>query len=226
MRKSSRIATVLGVVVVLAVGGAAAGKVMLNNNREAAACEGLRAYIEDTGMLVHSPDGTAGVAVIGYSYTAGDGLENRADGWAYQVAGTVAGVGSTGFVSGGYCGQHSYGKRIDAVLGTNPDMLIIQGGLNDTAADAAEIREAAAALLEEAADVTQVIMVGPVDAPARNGEQTVDQALSEAAHDAGAEYVSALDWNLGFLPDDLHLTPQGHETFTRQLMAQMHIGGQ
>ncbi|NVC23414.1 SGNH/GDSL hydrolase family protein [Kocuria salina] len=217
MRKTFRVVTVLGVGVVLAVGGAAGGKVVLGNAREAEACEGLQAYLQDPGLLVKSPDGAAGVAALGDSYTAGDGLEERGDGWAYQVAGTVAGVGSTGFVSGGYCGEHSYAERIAAVLETGPETLIIQGGLNDTSAEPEELRAAADALLEDAASVPRVVVVGPVNAPARDGEQAVDAALSEAAQTAGADYVSALEWELAFLPDDLHLTKDGHEEFAARV---------
>lgn len=222
MRKTFRVVTILGVGVVLAVGGTVGGKAVLSNARQAEACEGLQAYLQDPGLLVQSPTGAPGVAALGDSYTAGDGLDDRGDGWAYQVAGTVAGVGSTGFVSGGYCGKHSYAERVAAVLETRPETLIIQGGLNDTSADPGELQVAADALLKDATSVPRVVVVGPVDAPARDGEQAVDEALAEAAQEAGAEYVSALDWELEFLPDDLHLTPQGHQEFADRV--QKHMG--
>jgi acyl-CoA thioesterase-1 len=58
-----------------------------------------------------------------------------------------------------------------------------------------------------------VVIVGPVDAPGRDGEAAVDRALSKAAKASGRQYVSALDWDLEFLPDRAHLTPAGHATF-------------
>lgn len=134
-----------------------------------------------------------------------------------QVGSKVAGVGGTGFTSGGYCGEYSFGERIDDVLTTSPEILIIQGGLNDLGRPSDTVRVPAAQLLETAEDVPRVVVLGPVDAPVAEGEAGVDVALSEAVRAAGREYVSGLDQDLRFLPDGLHLTQESHDELARHV---------
>lgn len=169
-------------------------------------CEMVKARLP----IVHVSDSS--VAILGDSYTAGDELDDRRQGWAYMVGSDIAGVGRTGFVNGGYCGNHTYGERLDSVLALKPKTLIIQGGLNDWQA-ADKVADAAGALLARTGSVPRVVMVGPPDVPGRDGEAAVDQALRSAVSISDAEYVSALDWDLEFLPDQTHLTPAGHAAF-------------
>ncbi|MEW9874050.1 SGNH/GDSL hydrolase family protein [Arthrobacter sp. HS15c] len=190
----------------LAGGGSFVASTVKNNIEQGQKCESIKASLP----VVHLSG--ASVAIIGDSYTAGDGLDRRADGWAYSVGSDLAGVGMTGFVNGGYCGNHSYAERLDSVLELHPQTLIIQGGLNDWKSPE-KVADAAAALLSRANGVPRVIVVGPPDVPGRDGESAVDQALVVATKFTDTEYVSALDWQLEFLPDDTHLTPAGHATF-------------
>jgi lysophospholipase L1-like esterase len=187
-------------------GGSFAASTVKNNIEQAQKCESIKARLP----IVHLSDSS--VAILGDSYTAGDVLEDRRQGWAYAIGSDLAGVGGTGFVNGGYCGNHTYGERLDSVLALHPQTLIIQGGLNDWETPD-KVADAAAAVLERADDVPHVIVIGPPNVPGRDGEDRVDQALRVAVSMSDAKYVSALDWDLDFLPDKTHLTPAGHATF-------------
>ena len=209
----------LAVAGALVLGGGAFGvKKAADAQAGIRACDGLRSYMAQHGTIQHG-HGPAKIAVIGDSYTAGDDLADRTDSWAYRVGGTLSGIGSTGFVNGGYCGEHPYAARIGQVVSTGPDTLVIQGGLNDTSAPREAVREATAALLDKAADVPRVVIVGPVDAPKRDGEASVDAALAEAARAAGREYVSMLGFTGDYLPDGVHLTAGGHDRFAEVVAA-------
>ncbi|MDR7081449.1 lysophospholipase L1-like esterase [Arthrobacter ginsengisoli] len=49
----------------------------------------------------------------------------------------------------------------------------------------------------------------------------VKAGTERAAKAKGAQYVSALDWDLEFLPDRLHLTPAGHARFASLVAAEL-----
>ncbi|MEW9872743.1 SGNH/GDSL hydrolase family protein [Arthrobacter sp. HS15c] len=191
-------------------GGSFAAPTVKNNIEQGQKCESIKARLP----IVHIAE--TSVAILGDSYTAGDALEDRTKGWAYAVGSDLAGVGGTGFVNGGYCGNHTYGERLDGVLALRPQTLIIQGGLNDW--DTAEkVADAAAAVLERADAVPRVLLFGPPDVPGRENESLVDQALRAAVSLSDAEYVSGLDWDLEYLADNTHLTPAGHATFAAKV---------
>lgn len=160
--------------------------------------------------IVHISNGS--VAVLGDSYTAGDGLADRKQGWAYKIGSDLAGVGGTGFVNGGSCGNHTYGERLDAVLALNPETLIIQGGLNDSRSSG-KVADAAFSVLDRAKNVPNVVLVGPPNVLGRAGEEEVDAGLRAAATAANVEYISALSWDLEYLQDATHLTSTGHADF-------------
>lgn len=192
--------------VLLAGGGSFVAAKVKENIETGQKCESIKRQLP----IVRVREGS--VAVLGDSYTAGDMLADRTQGWAYKVGSHLAGVGGTGFVNGGYCGNHTYVQRIDSVLALNPETLIIQGGLNDWGS-AEKVADAAITVLDRTRAVPKVILVGPPDVPGRENEAKVDAALRAAATVANIKYVSALDWDLEYLSDQTHLTPAGHATF-------------
>lgn len=219
MSFAGRVAVGMVAAVVLAGGGLVAAKTIKQNISVQQACDGLRSYVAAGGLMVPASEGDHEVVILGDSYTAGDGLGDRHSGWAYAIGKaegwetTVSGVGSTGFTDGGYCGEHVYSSRIGAAVASAPDMLIVQGGLNDADASVGKIRAAADQILDEAKGVARVVIVGPAGAPAIPKLDHVEKALSEAAVSHGREYISASRWELEFLPDELHLTTAGHAKF-------------
>lgn len=219
MRGSRFVVSSIASLVIIAGGGAAAVQVK-DNITNGQRCESVKARIAQTGVVVQGR-GVAGMVALGDSYAAGDWLEDRTQGWAYAVAESVAGVGLTGYTNDGYCGDGSFSERLSTVTDLHPSTLIIQGGLNDTDASSANIESAASDLLEDVADIPTVILIGPTNAPAKSDLGKVDRALAAAAKDHQREYISALEWDLEFLPDRLHLTPAGHAKFAELVKANL-----
>lgn len=200
-------------VAVLGVGGyAVRGQVMT-----AQACAQLRAL----PALVHAHTGVGKVTVLGDSYASGDTLPKRSDAWPYLVPWdvTVNAVGGTGFTNPGACGDSPFSSRVRTVLDTHPQTLIIQGGLNDWQAKPADIEKAASSLLDRVKSVPRVVIVGPVDAPARPAAETVDQVLKRVAAAHHVQYVSTLGWHDQFGTPGLHLTVAGQREYATQLAA-------
>ena len=82
--------------------------------------------------------GDTRVDVLGDSYWVGTTLPNpQRQAWDVLLAKRehwnlkVRGVGRTGFVNGGYCGNQSFSTRVAEVLADHPQLVIIEGGLND-----------------------------------------------------------------------------------------------
>lgn len=220
MRGSRFVVSFIASVVIIAGGGAAAVQIK-DNITNGQRCETVKARIAETGAVVHGT-GPAGTAALGDSYAAGDWLDDRSKGWAYSVAENVAGVGLTGYTNGGYCGDGSFSDRLSQVTDLRPSTLIIQGGLNDSEASGRNIEDAADDLLEQVADIQTVVLVGPTNAPAKSDLAKVDRALAAAAAKHRREYISALTWDLEFLPDRLHLTPAGHAEFADLVKASLN----
>ena len=154
--------------------------------------------------------------VIGDSWSAGLGLDDLADSWPTRLPGTVrvAGFSGSGFShDASECGDVSFASRASAALTPATGLVVVEGGLNDHDASDAEIA-AGFTRLVEALDGHQVVVVGPAAAPSRaEAVRRVDELLAGLADQAGWGYVSAYDWELGYLPDQLHLTPEGHRAF-------------
>lgn len=215
-------AVAAAVVMVLGVAAVAGWYVVRPALAVAQSCDVVQARIEKDGAVVHVSDANPTVAVIGDSYTAGDGLPDRSKRWAQSVGTDLDGIGMTGFTNGGYCGHQTFSERIDAVLSTHPDTLIVQGGLNDVE-HPEQVQPAAVYLMTQVEDVRRVVIIGPVDAPGREGEDAVDRALAKAAKTTRREYISALGWELPFLPDKTHLTPDGHAEYAQHVRETMAV---
>lgn len=188
------------------------------------ACDRVRAYAKQTGAVQRLGDGSRVVTVLGDSYSTGDTLENRDDAWTYRLAADlpatvdVIAQGGTGFVNAGFCGDGTFAAR----AGDVPDddsLLIIEGGLNDVGRPSGSVERAARQLLSDFSG-RDVVLVGPVNAPATTGEQEVDRELRRAAGDYDVQYVSALGWSgISFGPDRKHMTPAGHAVYAQGVAA-------
>lgn len=214
----------VGVIVALAAAGTAAYAIR-RTVMESQACETVKAQVADTGLIRKVTDGSTKVAILGDSYSVGAGLADRSKAWptlagrAEGWATHVAGVGGTGFVNAGPCGEQSFGQRLEDVLAVKPQILIIAGGVNDADLAPSEVQTSASALLHLTASVPTVIVVGPANAPAKSNLPAVDAALAKAATANGRKYVSALNWELEFQPDGLHPTEAGQAVYARNIEA-------
>lgn len=214
------------VVVFLAAAGAGVFFLQSREAQAAERCEVTTEYLRNRGEAVRTGNGGRKVFVLGDSYTAGDVLEDRTDVWVYDLARiedatvTADGIGGTGFVNGGSCGGMQFGTRLGQIVHSSPGLVILQGGLNDWRESPDKVASAAFNDLQELSDVPEVVVVGPINAPSRSeGAKAIDSALREAVEAQGRRYISALDWDLPYLPDRLHLTPAGHDTFAAHVAA-------
>lgn len=188
------------------------------------ACASVRADGRSAGTVDVIGSGPLRIAVIGDSYAAGDTLADRTDAWVNGFAAetdatvTVLAEGGTGFTNPGFCGDNTFGSRVDRVAETKPDLVIIEGGLNDTGASADDEQTAVRSVLR-GLGAFDVVMVGPVAVPAVTGEAKVDAWLEKAAGSANVRYVSALRWDIDLGPDDKHPSAEGHAEFARRLSA-------
>jgi acyl-CoA thioesterase I len=174
--------------------------------------------IHQASELRHAQVTGAGarVAVIGDSYAQGLRLDRPRESWPSQLDGEVV---VDGFAGSGFsraaspCGRVSFGDRVGRALASAPDLVVVQGGLNDVDVPLEEVAEGARALLGGLAEVPSVV-VGPPAAPRRGAAAAeVDALLATVAAEAGVPYVRTYDWALDYLPDRLHLTPAGHQEF-------------
>lgn len=210
---------VLGLVVVAVVVGAWA-----TSREDSAAvdvCERQRAdsaqrATEDTGRGQR-------VVVIGDSYTIGFPDEDAEDLWPARLDGRVhvEGWSGSGFsADASPCPDAQYAERAPRAVrdgSARPDLVVVQGGLNDHDQPSADIAAGARRLLSELGD-RDVVVVGPPPAPALVGAvPRVDAVLAEVAREHGATYVSTADWRLPYVSDGVHLTPAGHREFGRRV---------
>lgn len=156
------------------------------------------------------------VVVIGDSYSAGWGLADPARSWPSALDGEVHvdGFSGSGFSAGASsCDGVAYADRVAVASGA--DVVVVQGGLNDTDQPAADVRSGVRRLLG-ALRGYDVLLVGPPSAPSRAAAAArVDVLLASEASRAGVGYLSTLGLDLEYLDDDLHLTDAGHRAFGR-----------
>lgn len=157
------------------------------------------------------------ILVLGDSWSTGARLEPGVAAWPARLDGEVHvdGVPGSGFSRGALeCPGLSYGDRVaEALRRANPDLVIVQGGLNDTDQSQRAVRRGflRLAILLAGRDV---VVVGPALAPARADRvPAVDELLAELSDAAGFRYVSTTDLELDYHRDGVHLVRAGHRTF-------------
>jgi acyl-CoA thioesterase-1 len=215
-------AIVAGAGMLLAV-GAGAAYMIRKQVIVSGACAEIARYIAEDGAVQTVGTGVVTVAVLGDSYVAGDGLPDRTARWVNVLADTndVAvrfdGIGGTGFVNGG-CVSQPYAERV-GVLNEPADIVVVTGGLNDLMASADELRDGANRALSAIDSDAKVFLIGPTDTPARGHVAWVDDVLAAVASEHGATYVPASGWDLLYLPDQTHLSEDGHRQYAQHVAA-------
>jgi acyl-CoA thioesterase-1 len=156
------------------------------------------------------------VVVIGDSYSTGIGLHSDQLAWTSQVPGRVRvfGFGGSGFsrtASG--CRSVAYDQRAPAALRTKPDLVVIEGGLNDFDQPVSRIKAGYRRLLAEVGNRPAVV-IGPAHAPDRAARAVrVDTLLRAEAKRSGTPYVSMIKYRFSYLHDGIHLTANGHRKY-------------
>ncbi|WP_435771784.1 SGNH/GDSL hydrolase family protein [Nocardioides sp. SYSU DS0651] len=161
------------------------------------------------------------VLVIGDSYSVGAGVPPRRS-WPVRLDGRVRvdGFSGSGFSRGASaCGDVSFATRAPVSVRPGTDLVVVEGGLNDTDQPPADLEAGFAELLRglQRAGVSadRVVVVGPPAAPARRPARVaaVDRALARLAGAAGVAYLSMRGVELTYLDDRLHPDAAGHEVF-------------
>lgn len=156
------------------------------------------------------------VLVVGDSWSAGLGLDRPADSWPSRLPGRVrvAGFSGSGFAEhASPCGRVAFADRASRALRSQPDLVVVQGGLNDYDQPDADVRTGFARLMRSLRG-ERVVVVGPAAAPSRARRAAhVDLLLTELTARYAVPYVPTASLDLTYLPDRLHLTPAGHRAF-------------
>ena len=173
----------------------------------------LRARIEAGDLIRVLTHGTPRIAVLGDSYTAGFGLDSPlADSWAALLGKSMgaevvtSAVGGTGFAATGLLPRMTFADRLDDLLATNPDIVIVQGGQNDTAYPQAP--RAAGELFARIA--MPLIVVGPAAPPRLVAPAGLALELRAEAERSGATFVDLAALPLTFQRDGLHADGPAH----------------
>ena len=156
------------------------------------------------------------VLVIGDSWSVGLGQDDLGRSWAARLPGEVhvAGFSGSGFSArASLCGRVSFHDRAATAMAVRPDLVVVEGGLNDYDQSSADIDHGFRDLMADLAG-HDVVVVGPAAAPSRTrAVPRVDDLLSSLADEYGVPYVRTSDLRLPYLDDRLHLTTEGHRTF-------------
>lgn len=179
-------------------------------------CDRFRAGSAERAALVTGSG--AETLVVGDSWSVGLGLADLGRSWPTRLPGRVrvAGFSGSGFSrDASECGDLSFATRAARAVGPETRLVVVAGGLNDVDRTDAEIEAGFGRLVTAlSAPGLRVVVVGPAAAPSRAAAVVrVDRLLRGLTGRAGWEYVAAYDWELGYLPDGLHLTPAGHAAF-------------
>lgn len=180
-------------------------------------CQQHRVEARDRGAVVTGSGERT--LVIGDSWSVGLGQDDLTRSWAADLPGEVhvAGFSGSGFSAGASgCGRVSFHHRATTALSAlsdRPQVVVVEGGLNDYDQPAASIRTGFEALMGDLAG-SHVVIVGPADAPARTRwVPRVDELLATLSAEYGVPYVQTSDLDLAYLGDRLHLTEGGHREF-------------
>jgi lysophospholipase L1-like esterase len=180
------------------------------------------------------------VLVFGDSWTYGSAASDPTFGYAYLLADllggetTVDGVRGSGYLKPGIDGP-TFGERIAALdPAFDPDLVIIQGSINDRASGVAGYRDAVAAAWDALAatypDAT-IVVLGPAphELPVGDATARIDQDLAALASGRGWWYISPVqeEWitdqnYLAVIDVDLgnrHPSTDGHRYLAEKVAA-------
>ena len=222
------------VLAVVAVTGILVAGVALRQRSEAEAvvaarCAGWKAdSIARSRIVATAAAPRTRVVVIGDSYSRGYGLPDPSRSWPSYLAEPLAakvfvdGFDGSGFTDSNRCAV-PYSSRVAAALARRPDMVLVEGGLNDAYRTDAQLRAGVAELVHQMGRVhgVRLVVIGPPDSPVITDAARVDSTLAALSVELGFEYVSTYGWDLPLASDGVHPTMSGHRIFARLLIAQM-----
>lgn len=183
------------------------------------------------------------IAVIGDSYTSGSRMDSGPGArWparlnaAYPWDFADFAIGGTGYLNRGTGDFPTFVERVPEVVAAQPEVVIVEGGHNDTGFPVGDVQAAAAEVLDElrtGLPDAQFIVVGviwPGQPPLL--VQQLNQGLQIAATQAGAYFVNPLaeGWFQGesqalIGEDGTHPTDDGHAFLADRFAANLIQAG-
>lgn len=235
----------VAVAVILAVAAVALGVLRPWDPAPSSAPVGAASASENTGAVSIEPAPLLlpehpTVLVFGDSWTYGSAATEPTLGYAYQLADLidgetiVNGVRGSGYLRPGIDGP-SFGDRIAALDPTlTPDLIVIQGSINDRDLVPAGYREAVTAAWDAMAakyPEATIVILGPAphELPVGEGTSRIDSDLGALAAERGWWYISPIAQNwittqnyLSVIDVDLgrqHPSTDGHRYLAEKLAA-------
>lgn len=197
---------------------------------------GLVAIRVPTGQsITKAAAPTKTIAFIGDSFCngAGIGFENGAnlfETFALKIgkllAGNsflLAGIGGTGFTAGG--GTNNYNTRASYVVGKSPDILIVNGSIND-GSGAGSLASDIATFMASVSTIPRVIVIGTMI----DGQEANHDAVRTATALAGREFVDMRTFMYApqkpsyFYTDGVHPSAVGHKAIARAVVRKLGLG--
>lgn len=170
------------------------------------------------------------VVVLGDSYTAGSDMGGgNGTGWpvafAEATGWTVAlnAVGGSGYIQPGAT-LPSFAERVPEVIAAAPDVVIVEGGLNDASYPPEDVTAAASAqwsALQAGLPDARIVVVGPFNPTGAENVAVLNESLRAAAESAGLTYIDALPWMdaIEIGSDGIHPTDAGHAVIAENMIA-------
>ncbi|GGR64054.1 lysophospholipase L1-like esterase [Nocardioides luteus] len=157
------------------------------------------------------------VVVIGDSWASGFGLDDPGQSWPRYLDGEVrvSGFGGTGYSHGlmARCGPISFSERVPDVVAQGADLVVLEGGINDSKSDLDEVEKGFRATLEELKGFDVIVLSAPKVKSRAAAIRPVNKMMRRVSKEYGVTYINVFDLDLPMLEDNTHLTPAGHEKF-------------
>lgn len=204
------------VVVASGIAGVQTFKAIQAESSRAVQCEAVRAVERQVGeeraaIATHVPE----FVVLGDSYAQGMGLEDPLDAYPYLLDDRplVNGSGGSGYLSDGPCDDALFIDRLSSVLASEPEVLLIQGGINDRSRG--DVETAAGTLFDAAKSVspeTRIVVIGPFAPAAVAGTDldAVRDGIRRAALERSLDFIDPASWEFTVQDDGLHPNASGH----------------
>lgn len=195
-----------------------------------------------TPGFLRDVQGPPRLLVVGDDFAAGEGASRPARGFARVLAGRLGGpytidaLPDTGFVARGGAGDvdSSYPARVERLVerdGPEPDLVVVEGGHEDYAADPQELQDAVQQTAERLVDAypeAQVLVMGTTRAyPESQVLVPLHRSLRAGAEAAGVPFVDPVaeqwvraDNTADLISADLfHPNDAGHALLADRLLA-------
>jgi len=158
-------------------------------------------------VTVGDAAGGTRVLVFGDSWTYGMAATQPTGGYAYRLSSiggwqvTVAGEPGSGYLKPGWWGR-TFGERLETIdASVDPDLIVLQGSINDRRQPAAGYRDAVTEAWDTVSERfpdAQVLVLGPAPQvlPVQKATARIDSDLAALAAERGWPYVSPIgeDW--------------------------------